>query len=259
MSNTNSHTNTSPSTGFGPGGTNVSQACAACKYQRRKCAPDCPLAPHFPQHQHKHFLNVHKLFGVSNIVKVLKTVRSFEEETAMKSMIFHANVRANDPVGGCHRIIRELEQQIQHYEAELEVVLRQLVVCRVENVVNEMQNPNSVVGLSDYYGHQPIQDTLRFDDMQRSGAIKVDMQASSSSSSSSMVMNNGKQILSRNRNISSHNSPFYSSPMNQLSYSVEIQKTTSHEDLIPTKMKMWKERCGIEILLDLDKKESKTE
>ncbi|KAI7993962.1 LOB domain-containing protein 22 [Camellia lanceoleosa] len=111
----------------------------------------------------------------------------------MKSMIFHANVRANDPVGGCHRIIRELEQQIQHYEAELEVVLRQLAVCRVENVVNEMQNPNSVVGLSDYYGHRPIQDPLGFDDVQRSGAIKVDMQASSSSSST--VMNNGKQIF----------------------------------------------------------------
>ncbi|RVW52389.1 hypothetical protein CK203_072095 [Vitis vinifera] len=37
-------------------GRHGSQACAACKYQRRKCKPECPLAPFFPSHDKERFL-----------------------------------------------------------------------------------------------------------------------------------------------------------------------------------------------------------
>ncbi|KAK4412619.1 LOB domain-containing protein 22 [Sesamum alatum] len=77
----------------------AAQACAACKYQRRRCAPDCPLAPFFPADRTKEFVNAHKLFGVGNIVKILKKVPQHERQNAMGSVIFEANVRARDPVG----------------------------------------------------------------------------------------------------------------------------------------------------------------
>ncbi|GFZ08105.1 LOB domain-containing protein 22 [Actinidia rufa] len=104
-------------------------ACAACKYQRRKCAPDCLLAPYFP-HDHQHqFLNAHKLFGISNITKLIRNLDPPEKDQAMRTIIFQSDVRANDPVGGCYRIISELQQQIEYYKAELGLVLQQLAIC----------------------------------------------------------------------------------------------------------------------------------
>ncbi|KAI7988723.1 LOB domain-containing protein 22 [Camellia lanceoleosa] len=141
--NTNTNINDTPtntSTRVGPGGsTTGSQACAACKYQRRKCAPNCPLAPYFPAHQHKQFLNAHKLFGVGNIMKVLKNIQPCDQETAMKSIIAHSNLRAIDPVGGCYRRICQLQKHIEQYEAELELVHQHLNMCRA---AQEQENPN---------------------------------------------------------------------------------------------------------------------
>ncbi|KAM3218189.1 LOB domain-containing protein 22-like [Capsicum annuum] len=126
------------SQGGGSGG-NGSQACAACKYQRRRCAPDCPLAPYFPAKRHKDFLNAHKLFGVSNILKVLKNVSPFQKDNAMKALIFEANIRAGDPVGGCYRTILNLHRQINLCQAELQFVYRQ--IFRVKAAAIQVQ-PN---------------------------------------------------------------------------------------------------------------------
>ncbi|GLU14324.1 hypothetical protein SLE2022_309000 [Rubroshorea leprosula] len=111
-------------------GTTSSQACAACKYQRRKCTPDCILAPYFPHHRQRQFLNAHKLFGVSNITKIIKNLNLPDKETAMRTIMFQSDARANDPVGGCYRIICELHRQIECSKAELELVLHQLAIYR---------------------------------------------------------------------------------------------------------------------------------
>ncbi|XP_022964078.1 protein IAL1-like, partial [Cucurbita moschata] len=110
--------------------TATTQACAACKYQRRKCVPDCILAPYFPHHRQRQFLNAHKLFGVSNITKIIKNLDPFQKEEAMRTIIFQSDVRSLDPVGGCYRIIRDLQRQIQYSKAELEIVLHQLAICK---------------------------------------------------------------------------------------------------------------------------------
>ncbi|MCE3052521.1 hypothetical protein HAX54_052813 [Datura stramonium] len=118
---------------------NGSQACAACKYQRRRCAPDCPLAPYFPVERQKDFLNAHKLFGVSNILKVLKNIAPFQKDNAMKALIFEANIRASDPVGGCYRLILNLYRQINLYQEELQFVYRE-IFCAV--AMQQQQNIN---------------------------------------------------------------------------------------------------------------------
>lgn len=116
----------------GRGGSNGSgtQACAACKYQRRKCTPDCVLAPYFPPEKQHEFRNAHKLFGVSNINKIISNINPDQKADAMSSIIFEANMRANDPVGGCYRIIHNLEREKQRRIAELQFVLHQLALCR---------------------------------------------------------------------------------------------------------------------------------
>lgn len=130
---------TGPGTGTGPSASNVSQACAACKHQRRKCVPDCPLAPFFPPNSHKDFLNSHKLFGVRNIMNTVRKVEPLNRENAVKSMIFEANIRAHDPVGGCCRIVKELELKISQAKAELNFVLHQLAMFRAHD---QIQNPD---------------------------------------------------------------------------------------------------------------------
>ncbi|CAL9750468.1 uncharacterized protein LOC135666041 isoform X1 [Musa acuminata AAA Group] len=108
----------------------ANSACAACKYQRRKCKPDCLLAPYFPANQQQKFLNAHRLFGVSNIVKIIRDLDPFQRNEAMSTIIYQSDMRAHDPVGGCYRYIRDLERQIDHDSTELAFVLRQLALCR---------------------------------------------------------------------------------------------------------------------------------
>lgn len=45
--------------------------CAACKLLRRKCAEECPFSPYFSPHEPQKFAAVHKVFGASNVSKLL--------------------------------------------------------------------------------------------------------------------------------------------------------------------------------------------
>ncbi|CAA0829992.1 LOB domain-containing protein 27 [Striga hermonthica] len=95
-------------------------ACAVCKYQRRRCTPNCPLAPYFPANHPNTFQNVHRLFGVSNVTKILDSLHSSDQkEDAMKSIIFEAEMRRRYPVHGCSVIIQQLRFQIECAHQEL--------------------------------------------------------------------------------------------------------------------------------------------
>ncbi|XP_077211466.1 LOB domain-containing protein 22-like isoform X2 [Tasmannia lanceolata] len=133
----------------GNGSGSGTQACAACKYQRRKCAPQCVLAPYFPPDQQRQFLNAHKLFGVSNILKIIKHLAPVQKPEAMKSIIFESDARARDPVGGSYKIIVELQRQIDNYSAELQLVNRQLQICRDQARSQEQSSLNA-------YNNHPI-------------------------------------------------------------------------------------------------------
>ncbi|CAI9088813.1 OLC1v1023250C1 [Oldenlandia corymbosa var. corymbosa] len=122
-------------------------ACAACKYQRRRCRPDCPLARHFPADAKKPFSNVHRFFGLKKVLKVVKnnTKTNRERENTIKCMIIEANIRANDPVGGCHRIIVGLEKQIQLCKMELDHVNQLLHFSQVHNYMKNVVDVSSTL------------------------------------------------------------------------------------------------------------------
>ncbi|KAG9128659.1 hypothetical protein Leryth_018309 [Lithospermum erythrorhizon] len=123
------------------GGTSSnSPACAVCKYRRRRCAPDCQLAPYFPADRQTEFLNAHKLYGVSNMLRVLDRIKDPSlKEIAMKTMIIQANARAHDPILGCCRMIESLQRQVVYYKKELDLVLHLLEVYRSQSL-HEMQD-----------------------------------------------------------------------------------------------------------------------
>ncbi|KAL5808875.1 hypothetical protein ACOSQ3_029566 [Xanthoceras sorbifolium] len=118
----------------GGGGGGSKQACAACKHQRRRCADNCPLAPYFPADQHQNFLNAHRLFGIGNIMRVLRQVPEDQRQDAVKSIIFESNQRALNPVVGCWGVVLQFRRQFQAAVEELHKVNAQLAVFRNQGI-----------------------------------------------------------------------------------------------------------------------------
>ena len=50
------------------------QPCAACRMLRRRCDRDCILAPYFPSYEAEKFAGVHKVFGASNVIRMIQVI-----------------------------------------------------------------------------------------------------------------------------------------------------------------------------------------
>ncbi|XP_062106924.1 LOB domain-containing protein 25 [Humulus lupulus] len=94
--------------------------CAACKFLRRKCMPDCIFAPYFPPEEPQKFANVHKIFGASNVSKLLNEVLPHQREDAVNSLAYEAEARMKDPVYGCVGAISVLQRQVIRLQKELD-------------------------------------------------------------------------------------------------------------------------------------------
>lgn len=113
---------------LGPPGTlNTITPCAACKLLRRRCAQECPFSPYFSPHEPHKFASVHKVFGASNVSKMLMEVAESQRADAANSLVYEANVRLRDPVYGCMGAISALQQQVQSLQAELNAVRAEIL------------------------------------------------------------------------------------------------------------------------------------
>ncbi|CAL0319644.1 unnamed protein product [Lupinus luteus] len=113
---------------LGPPGTlNTITPCAACKLLRRRCAQECPFSPYFSPHEPQKFASVHKVFGASNVSKMLMEVPECQRADAANSLVYEANVRLRDPVYGCMGAISALQQQVQSLQAELNAVRSEIL------------------------------------------------------------------------------------------------------------------------------------
>ncbi|CAN8264566.1 unnamed protein product [Cochlearia groenlandica] len=94
--------------------------CAACKFLRRKCMPGCVFAPYFPPEEPHKFANVHKIFGASNVTKLLNELLPHQREDAVNSLAYEAEARVRDPVYGCVGAISYLQRQVHRLQKELD-------------------------------------------------------------------------------------------------------------------------------------------
>ena len=109
------------------GGGNYPKRCAACKYLRRRCAPDCALAPYFPASHPHRYACVHRVFGASNVSKMLQELPAAQRADAVSSLVYEATARMRDPVYGCAGAISYLQQQVAQLQVQLAVAQAEIL------------------------------------------------------------------------------------------------------------------------------------
>ncbi|OVA02760.1 hypothetical protein BVC80_9093g109 [Macleaya cordata] len=96
-------------------------SCAACKFLKRKCIPSCVFAPYFRADELQKFAKVHKVFGASNVSKIISEVPVEQREDAVKSLVYEAEARLRDPVYGCIGALALLHSQMLQLQHDLAI------------------------------------------------------------------------------------------------------------------------------------------
>ncbi|WOL17785.1 LOB domain-containing protein 22-like [Canna indica] len=104
-------------------------ACAAYKFQRRRCMPDYVLAPFFLATAQQRFLKAHRLFGIRNMYMMVKVLYLKKRTEVLKTIIYKSEVCAIDPIGGCYNLILDFESQLQQHLTELDFINEKLIAC----------------------------------------------------------------------------------------------------------------------------------
>ncbi|CAH9094455.1 unnamed protein product [Cuscuta europaea] len=101
--------------------------CAACKILRRRCAEKCVLAPYFPPNDPLKFTTAHRVFGASNIIKLLQELPEAKRADAVSSLVYEANARVRDPVYGSAGAICQLQNQVNELQGQLAMAQAELL------------------------------------------------------------------------------------------------------------------------------------
>ncbi|XP_019244756.1 PREDICTED: LOB domain-containing protein 29-like [Nicotiana attenuata] len=116
--------------------------CGACKFLRRKCVKGCVFAPYFCYEQGAtHFSAIHKVFGASNVSKLLAHIPVTDRGEAAVTIAYEAQARLQDPIYGCVSHIFALQQQVVNLQAQLASLKEQAAHQNLQNGSN-YANPN---------------------------------------------------------------------------------------------------------------------
>ncbi|CAM8971394.1 unnamed protein product [Rhodiola kirilowii] len=112
--------------------TTTTPPCGACKFLRRKCSSGCIFAPHFGSDQGAaRFAAVHKVFGASNVSKLLQHIPMNKRQDTVVTVSYEAQARLSDPVYGCVSTILALQQQVAALQTELAMIQSQLMNSKI--------------------------------------------------------------------------------------------------------------------------------
>ncbi|CAI9785723.1 unnamed protein product [Fraxinus pennsylvanica] len=111
--------------------------CGACKFLRRKCVRGCVFAPYFSYEQGAaHFAAIHKVFGASNVSKLLSHLPVCDRYEAAVTISYEAQARVQDPIFGCVSHIFALQQQVVNLQAQLAFLKEQAA----QSILNSSKN-----------------------------------------------------------------------------------------------------------------------
>ncbi|KAK1300936.1 LOB domain-containing protein 10 [Acorus calamus] len=115
-----------------------------CKLLRRKCVADCVFAPYFPPDQPQKFSCVHRVFGASNVSKILQDLPPHRRGDAANSLAYEAEFRLHDPIYGCVGHVSNLSQNLQQIHHNLVLAKNELSLYLGNN--NNINIQNTVIG-----------------------------------------------------------------------------------------------------------------
>ncbi|KAK8614743.1 hypothetical protein V6N13_068538 [Hibiscus sabdariffa] len=122
--------------------TGSGSPCGACKFLRRKCVRGCVFAPYFCHEQGAtHFAAIHKVFGASNVSKLLTHLPVNDRFEAALTISYEAQARLQDPIYGCVSHIFALQQQVVNLQAQL-ASLKELQAAQSAVNASVTANPN---------------------------------------------------------------------------------------------------------------------
>ncbi|KAF3638532.1 LOB domain-containing protein 31 [Capsicum annuum] len=114
--------------------------CGACKFLRRKCVVDCIFAPYFNSEEGpSKFAEIHKVFGVNNVSKLLHNVLVDDLCDAVVTTAYEAQAKIKDPAYGCVANIFSLQQLIRDLGPSLSwmSVVTKVLTRDVTNMVSK--------------------------------------------------------------------------------------------------------------------------
>ncbi|KAJ4910598.1 LOB domain-containing protein 28 [Raphanus sativus] len=100
--------------------------CAACKYLRRKCTQACVFAPYFPPNKQEDYTAIHKVFGASQVAKILNDLHPSQRQDAVTSLVYEAQTLLLDPVHGCSLQICNLQRQLKDLQDQVQIARNDL-------------------------------------------------------------------------------------------------------------------------------------
>ncbi|XP_031486056.1 LOB domain-containing protein 1-like [Nymphaea colorata] len=139
--------------------TVIASPCAACKILRRRCVDQCVLAPYFPPSEPQKFITAHRVFGASNIIKLLQDLPESQRADAVSSLVYEANARTRDPVYGCAGTIFQLQKQLTELQSQLAMAKAEIHNMQIRQAnlmaiwcMETAQSPQAVIDESSIYG-----------------------------------------------------------------------------------------------------------
>lgn len=137
-----------------------SSSCAACKFLKRRCTPNCQFAPYFRSDEPNKFAKVHKVFGASNVSKILNEVPEEQREDTVNSLVYEAEVRLRDPVYGCIGAIASLQKRMVELQHDLLLARARLACCATTtpstSVSPPIEIPPNSIGLEEAFYQNSI-------------------------------------------------------------------------------------------------------
>ncbi|KAG7636745.1 Lateral organ boundaries LOB [Arabidopsis thaliana x Arabidopsis arenosa] len=94
---------------------NVKRApCALCTTKNKRCPKKCDFAPYFPAERQSEYENAHKLFGTSNIIKMMRFASKDKQKDLLgSSILMEGDAWKKDPARGGFGMIQKLKWQIE--------------------------------------------------------------------------------------------------------------------------------------------------
>ncbi|KAH7545198.1 hypothetical protein FEM48_Zijuj01G0068400 [Ziziphus jujuba var. spinosa] len=123
----------------------------------QKCTQECVFAPYFPPDQPQKFANVHRVYGASNVGKLLNKLNTVHREDAVTSLAYEAEARLRDPVYGCVGFISILQNRLRQVQSDLYAAKKELAAyIGPQAMMIQPQHQPQYAAAADYNINMPI-------------------------------------------------------------------------------------------------------